>query len=242
MHHGALRGRIRYEDGRAVVVDKPPGMETTGRDLADARALQHKLAVLLGRPVWAVHQLDKDTSGLVLFVTRRSLVEVWQRRLGARQSRKRYLAFIHGTPTWTGERRVRAPLAYDASSRCQRVAEGGKPAETRVRLLAQGPRHALVEAELVTGRTHQARVHLASLSHPLVGEHRYRTPPCAEHPRQALHAWRLEARGGGVPLLVTAPLPQDLVALASRLQVPLPGVLAQIEARGRKLNPAAPGG
>ncbi len=205
---------VLHDAGGVVVVDKPAGLETAGRTLDDPRSVQHRLAAQLGRAVWAVHQLDRDTTGVNVFVRKRSLVAPWQERL--RAGRKIYLALVHGA----FERetaRVDAPLRYDASRRRWEVGEG-REARTRIRRLSASPRASALEVELVTGRTHQARVHLAHLGHPLIGERRYREPPSTEHPRHALHAWRIEL---GEERFV-APIPADLRALAAWLGLSLP--------------------
>jgi 23S rRNA-/tRNA-specific pseudouridylate synthase len=204
--------RILHDADGVVVVDKPPGLETAGRTLDDPSSLQFQLARQLGRKVWAVHQLDRDTSGVSVFVRRAARVADWQARMKPPRGRKTYLAIVYGEPRFR-ERRVDAPLCYDESARRWAVGEGGKPASSVVRARVSHQGYALVEVELLTGRTHQARVHLAHLGHPLVGERRYREPPCALHARHALHALRLEVEGQ----TFEAPLPDDLSALAERL-------------------------
>ena len=205
------------EDG-VVAIDKPAGLESTGKDLDDPRAVQFRLARQLGKKVWAVHQLDKDTSGVLVFVRKKSLVAEWQRLLGAPRTRKRYFAIAHGR--FEGERRrIEAPLAYDAKARRWVVRAGGKVASTEVVLLAAADGASALEVILHTGRTHQARVHLAHLGHPLLGEARYRDPPCDAHPRHALHARRIELADGRA---ITAPIPDDLAALAEQLGLRLP--------------------
>ncbi|MCB9603957.1 MAG: RNA pseudouridine synthase [Sandaracinus sp.] len=150
-----------------VAVDKPIGLPTTGRDLDDPRCVQHALAVQLGRPVWAVHQLDAGTSGVCLFVTKKSLVATWSEQLA--RGEKRYLALVHGVPTWA-KTRVDAPLRYVQAKKRVAVVPDGKDARTELRRLTHGPAHAIVEARPKTGRTHQVRVHLAHVGHPLVGD------------------------------------------------------------------------
>jgi 23S rRNA-/tRNA-specific pseudouridylate synthase len=205
--------RILRDAEGVVVVDKPPGLESTGRTPDDPGGVQRRLADRLGRRVWAVHQLDRDTSGVLVFVRRKSLVAQWQRRLARPSTRKRYLAIVHGHPPWT-RHRVDAPLAYDRRARRWAVREGGKPSRSELRVRGATAEAAVVEAVLRTGRTHQARVHLAHVGLPLFGERRYREPPCEAHPRHALHAVRLELGPGEA---FEAPVPEDLRRLAARL-------------------------
>lgn len=193
------------------MVDKPAGLESTGKTLDDPRSVQHRLAAQLGRPVWAVHQLDRETSGVLLFVRRRSLVAPLQEEL--RHGRKTYLAIVHDRVPWESTT-IDAPLRYDEARRRWVVGAGGRPARSELRRLAVSDRASLVEIALRTGRTHQARVHLAHAGHPLAGERRYREPPSTLHSRHALHAWRVELSGGRC---FEAELPDDLRRLARSL-------------------------
>lgn len=207
---------VLHDDAGVVVVDKPAGLESTGKTLDDPRSVQHRLAAQLGKPVWAVHQLDRDTSGVLVFVRRRSLVAPWQDAL--KRGQKTYLAIVHGRVPWD-RRRIDAPLRYSERARRWEVGEGGRSARSDVRVLSRAADASLVEVLLRTGRTHQARVHLAHLGHPLFGERRYREPPCTVHSRHALHAWRLTLADGQ---RFEAPIPGDLQQLAEKLALSLP--------------------
>lgn len=215
-----------HDDGRVVVADKPPGLPATGRDRDDPGSLEHLLALRAGRTVWAVHQLDADTSGVIVFVTRKSLVAPWAERLSARAD-KQYLAICHGVAAFDALE-VHAPIGPTGrrTPPWWRIAhaddDGARGATSRLRVLDRGVEHSLIEATLVTGRTHQARLHLAHVGHPLVGEKVYRTPPCTEHPRHALHAHAIRFRDGEQPSAFVAPLPADLRALAARLGLRVP--------------------
>ncbi|MGE0789980.1 MAG: RluA family pseudouridine synthase [Sandaracinaceae bacterium] len=200
---------VLYERDSLLAIDKPPGYEATGRTVDDPEGMQAHVGAALRRRVWLVHQLDRDTSGVLLFVTKRSLVAVMQEKL--RHATKRYLAIVHGEVR-EGVR-VDRPMAYDDRTRRWAVSPGGKPALTEVVPRAANDGFSIVEVRLHTGRTHQARVHLASIGHPLVGERRYRDPPCERAVRQALHAWRITLG----ELSIEAPVPEDLRALATEL-------------------------
>ena len=213
---GAADIAILWEGDGLIVVDKPPGLPSTGRDLDDPRCVQHVLMTRLRRRIWAVHQLDTDTSGVNLFVRRKALVDVWSRRL--REGTKRYVAICHGSPDFDALR-VDAPLGpLRGDRRHLGIAPRGRPAVTELTVLDRAASAALVEARILTGRTHQVRLHLSHLGHPLVGERRYREPACDLHPRHALHAAEITVAGsegqGGV---WRAPFPADLAALCARL-------------------------
>ena len=212
-----LEARILLEEGGRIAVDKPPDLPTSGRSLDDPDCLQHALIARAGGMVWAVHQLDADTSGVNLFTTERALVEPLKRAMSSADGVKEYLAIVHGAPEWntrTCEARI-GPCEADGV-RTLGVSPSGRHASTRFTTLTRSARHALVRARLGTGRTHQIRIHLAHLGHPLVGEEWYRRPPCEIHPRQALHAERLRL-GAPFELELRAALPADLVELAGAL-------------------------
>jgi 23S rRNA-/tRNA-specific pseudouridylate synthase len=206
---------IRNEDG-LVVVDKPWGLPSTGRDLADPRSVQAWLQRTLRRDkVWAVHQLDQDTSGLNLFVLRKPLVPAWSERLAA--GRKTYLAIVHGRAAPTS---IEAPIGVrrEGAKTFPTIRPDGDAAVTEIEVVASTDTASLVVARPRTGRTHQVRLHLAHVGHPLFGEKLHRRPPCDAHPRHALHAWRVQAGDAALE----APPPDDFRALAARLGLALP--------------------
>ena len=215
-----IESRICWEQDGLLVFDKPHDIPSTGRQLDDSDCVQWHLIQRHGGMVWAVHQLDADTSGLNLFVTRRELVAVHHERLRSPNSAKTYLAIVHGAPDWTHQDVDQSIGHVDARS--LGVTPVGKAARSRFQVRARSRDHALVEGRLLTGRTHQLRIHLTWLGHPLVGEEWYRERPCLEHPRQALHAWRLGFADGHPPDALEAPLAPDLVALADRLGLEVP--------------------
>lgn len=169
--------------------------------------------------VWAVHQLDADTSGVNVFVWRKPLVPEWQKRLRWPNARKTYLAIVEGEPDWDTHREAGAIGFVEKSGwRGYAVTADGKTAATRFRVLARAPGVAALGCTLESGRTHQIRVHLQHLGHPLLGEEWYRDSPCLRHPRQALHAAEIRLDDERF----VAPVPSDLHALASSLGLPLP--------------------
>ena len=221
-----LEGWILLEEGGLLVLDKPSDLPTSGRSLEDPDCLQSLLMQRQGAMVWAVHQLDADTSGLNLFVTEKHLVQEFKQRLAWPGCEKRYLAVVHGSPSWK-QLRVEQPIGTLplSSPPSLGVIAGGRPSCTRLRVLVRSQGFALLEAVLETGRTHQIRIHAAHVGHPLVGEEWYRRPACVLHARQALHAQGLRFASGPEPRWLEAPPPLDFLQLCERLALPLPGEL-----------------
>ncbi len=202
-----------------VVADKPAGLPSTGRTLDDPDCLQSALMrQLRRRKVWAVHQLDRDTSGLNLFVTRKALVATWAERL--RAGTKTYLALCHGQlagPPQVVERPI-GRRRLSSGREVPALRAEGRPARSIItpRAVSADRAVSLVEVVIETGRTHQVRLHLASLGHPLVGERLHRDPPCDLLRRHALHAWRLDLGDGA---RWEAQVPDDLATAFEALGV-----------------------
>lgn len=170
-----------------------------------------------------VHRLDKDTSGLIVLAKNERSQRVLQQQFEQRQVEKSYLALLDGhPPTQTG--RVEAPIGRDSRNRKKMavVAEGkGREALSEYRVIESFPRHTLVEVDLLTGRTHQIRVHMAFLGCPVAGDRVYgRKKPSLGLQRQFLHALRLGIRLPGERVLrrFEAPLPADLSKVLKSLQ------------------------
>jgi 23S rRNA pseudouridine1911/1915/1917 synthase len=227
----SIRLSVVYEDEALLAVDKPAGMVVHpapghgGGTLVNA-LLAHcpELAGSGDDRPGIVHRLDRDTSGLILVAKSDPVRRALQRQFQDRQVRKTYLALLEGSlqPAWG---RIEAPIGRDPHHR-QRMAvlPGGREAVTEYHVLELYARAAgeytLVEAQPRTGRTHQIRVHLASIGHPVVGDRVYgrRRSPLPV-PRQFLHAWRLgfEHPLTGQHLELEAPLPADLAAVLELL-------------------------
>ncbi|MDR2480005.1 MAG: RluA family pseudouridine synthase [Treponema sp.] len=181
---------LLYEDRDILVVDKPAGLLSIAagsqRDKTAYCILAEYLRTKGGkqRPA-AVHRLDRDTSGIMLFAksepVKKKLMASWKKTVAVR----RYTALVEGLMTET-QGIVDAPLAEDRGGRMI-VQEGGIPAVTKWELIRQGKGHALLRMELETGRRNQIRAHMAFLKHPVAGDRKYaaKSNPCK---RLALHA------------------------------------------------------
>lgn len=222
---------ILYEDDDLLVVNKPAGLTVHPGPGHASGTLAH--ALLAHRPELArvgealrpgiVHRLDRDTSGVMVVakheVARANLV----RQLAERRVQKTYLALVRGEPRPPAGV-IEAPLGRDPRHR-QRMAvvEGGREARTQYQVRERFAGAALLEVRPETGRTHQVRVHLAAIGHPVLGDPVYgRRSELV--PRQFLHALRLRLRlpSSGEEREFEAPLPQDLEAALARLRQAAP--------------------
>ena len=167
-----------------------------------------------------MHRLDKDTSGLLVVAKTLEAQTDLVRQLQARTVVRQYLALVHGKLERDGS--VDAPIGRHQTQRTRMaVTEHGRAARTHYRVLERHARATLVECKLDTGRTHQIRVHMQSIGHPLVGDPVYRAGrssaegPLASFKRQALHAYRLGLAHptSGEDMQWEAPVPEDMRAL-----------------------------
>lgn len=217
-----LADPVLLEHDGVVVCAKPSGLPSSGRTLDDPWSLQALLMVRRRRAkVWAVHQLDQQTSGLNVFALRKPRVA--EAAAWLQGGTKTYLAVVSGRLLDPVE--VTAPIGRidKGGRRVAALTPTGRPARSSVAPLAVGKDASLVSVRLHTGRTHQARLHLAHLGHPLLGERLHAPAPCRRHPRHALHAWRLDLPAAPAPLqCLEAPLPSDLweCCVAHGLRVP----------------------
>jgi 23S rRNA pseudouridine1911/1915/1917 synthase len=211
---------IVYEDEHLLVVDKPAGMAVhpgpghSGRTLVNA-VLAHcpDLPGIGGvqRP-GIVHRLDKDTSGLIIVAKDEQAHAGLTRQLKEREVKKTYLALVEGHLS-PKEAIIDAPVGRDPNNRRRMMVRGaeGREAQTRYRVMREFPGYSLIEVSPITGRTHQIRVHMASIGHPVVCDAVYGRPSKLV-PRQFLHAWRLSFRHPvtGEEISLEAPLPEEL--------------------------------
>ena len=224
---------ILYEDDALMVINKPVGLVVhpgSGNwEGTLLNALLHHAPQLAEVPrAGIVHRLDKDTSGLLVVAKTLTAQTALVRQLEARSVQREYLALVHGELSRPGK--VDAPIGRHPSQRVKMaVVENGKPAVTHYQIERKFPSCTLLRCRLETGRTHQIRVHLAQIGHPLVGDSVYLKGPqkCVpklrellnNFPRQALHATRLalEHPVSGERMEWHAPLPQDMVQLLQQI-------------------------
>ena len=204
---------IVLEDAALLVIDKPSGVAVHGGSGVSFGVIE---SLRVSRPqakfLELAHRLDRDTSGLLIVAKKRSALVELHRMLREGEVRKVYLAVVKGE--YAGPREINASLhKYVTGSGERRVAiqEDGMAAVTRVKKLKASRDFSLLEVELLTGRTHQIRVHLAHAGHPIVGDDKYgdfalnRTLKT----RLLLHAAKLSFRHpvSGEPVKLASPLP-----------------------------------
>ena len=223
-----FEGRILHEDDALLVIDKAAGMAVHGgsgvsvgvieqmrRERPDARFLE------------LVHRLDRDTSGVLVLAKKRSALTELHRQLREGGAKKFYTTLVQGR--WTDARRsVKLALhkyVLGSGERRVRVQDDGQASHTIFRLKHAWTEFSLLEAELKTGRTHQIRVHLAHLGHPIAGDDKYGDFELNKAlgrrglKRMFLHARQLTLVHPvtGEPITFSAPLPPELTAFLERL-------------------------
>src|SRR5687767_2549872 len=218
--------KIVHEDADLIVLDKPAGLVVHPGAGQPDRTLMNALLAhaprLAGVPrAGIVHRLDKDTSGLLVVAKNVEAQADLARQLADRSVRRLYLAVVQGDPPASGI--VDAAIGRDVRSRVRMaVSQRGKPARTAYRVVERFGHAALLECRLETGRTHQIRVHLQHIRHPLVGDATYRrgTRHGLTFSRQALHAGELTLTHPRTRQVMTwrSPLPRDMKRLLDALR------------------------
>ena len=228
---------VVYEDDDLLIVDKPAGLVVHP---APGHADDTLVNGLLGRAGGAeyggiagvarpgiVHRLDRDTSGLLMVAKHDGAQASLMAQLKARRVKKTYLALVQGSVS-AAVGRIEAPIGRDPKHRTRMaVVPSGRPSTTGYRVRERFPIWTELELDLVTGRTHQIRVHLDAIGHPVAGDSVYGTGTSRKGPggppaltRMFLHAWRLElaAPSDGHLIRATAALPPELEGVLQGLR------------------------
>jgi 23S rRNA pseudouridine1911/1915/1917 synthase len=226
--------RVVYEDDDVMIVDKPAGLVTHPSPGHAGGTLVNALLAIGGPETFGgiagvarpgiVHRLDRDTSGLIMVARNDRAQASLMAQLKARRVKKTYLALVSGEPP-ASVGRIEAPIGRDPRHRTRMaVVPDGRRAVTAYRVRERFGAWTLLEVDLVTGRTHQIRVHLSSIGHAVAGDPVYATGDARRGPdgleRLFLHAWRLEleAPSGGRVIHATSALPGDLESVLEMLR------------------------
>lgn len=226
--------KVLYEDADVVVVEKPAGMVVhagAGHHRGTlVNALLHHFGPLSSingdlRP-GIVHRLDRDTSGVLVVARTDRAHQALARQFHDREVEKVYLALAHGRMKQP-QGRISTPIARDPIRRTRMTTRltSGRAAFTEYRVLEQFERFSYLEVRIATGRTHQIRVHLASLRHPIVGDRLYGAPAAAPDlpplGRFFLHAHRLRFRSpeSGNWIDIESPLPAELLSFLDAIRI-----------------------
>ncbi|MFW2178008.1 MULTISPECIES: RluA family pseudouridine synthase [unclassified Moraxella] len=222
-----LLERIVYEDEGLIVLNKPAGMAVHGGS-GEAFGVIEAMREATGKKyLELVHRIDKDTSGLLMIAKKRSTLKALQEHLREKTLQKTYLALVDGWITKASQTIDKPLLKYNLASGERRVkvsdTEDAKPSQTQVKVLqkfeitdseGKSKKVSLIEAKPLTGRTHQIRVHLASVGHPLLGDDKYNKGVKSDEKfgvrRLALHAYQLEIPEYDV---IKVELPDDMQTL-----------------------------
>jgi 23S rRNA pseudouridine955/2504/2580 synthase len=214
---------IAYEDSSLIVIDKPSGMAVHGGSGVSFGAIEQlRAARPEAKMLELAHRLDRDTSGLLILAKKRSALVELHRMLRDGEVEKVYVAVVKGIPA-RNRFEITEPLHKYVNAKGERrvaVKAGGMSAVTRIRLLKKSRDFSLVELRLMTGRTHQIRVHLAHAGHPVLGDAKYgdfelnRALARQGAKRLFLHARRLGFRHpvDGKAMRFESPLPEDMAA------------------------------
>ncbi len=199
-----------HEDENLLIINKSPGIASTG-----ANSLETMLKTAYNNQISAIHRLDKDTSGVILFSKNRLIHEDMLTLFKAKKIKKTYLALING----------HCPFKSKEIS----IKIDEKEAFSHFELIQETPEASLLKVTIQTGRTHQIRIHLKSIGLYLLGEKEYfkgeiRKPLFREVSRQMLHSWKIGFRN---PITCkemdfTAPLFEDMTGVMSKLRIHIP--------------------
>ncbi len=209
---------LAYADEHLLVIDKPAGLVVhPARGHREGTLAQLLAGELRGGPdperAGIVHRLDRDTSGLLVVARSEHVHGLLQKAIAERRVHRDYLTLVQGRPP-ARSGTIEAPIGRDPRHRTRMAVGGASPREARTRFTLERalPDTSLLRVRLDTGRTHQIRVHLQSIGHPVCGDPVYGDAGVLGLKRQFLHATRLafEHPITGAPVEVLSPLPEDL--------------------------------
>jgi 23S rRNA pseudouridine955/2504/2580 synthase/23S rRNA pseudouridine1911/1915/1917 synthase len=230
---------VFYEDDDLIIVNKPAGLLVIpDRFNADLPSLNRVLEAKTGQKIWVVHRLDKDTSGVICFAKNEHAHRYLSILFQERDVNKYYAGLVNGIVI-PAEGRIESPIGeHPAVHGKMAVTKKGKMAVTDYKVVEQWPLYSLLQFQIHTGRTHQVRVHMQSIGHPIVCDELYgdgrpfllssikrkynlSKKDETEKPllsRLALHAYKLEfIKEDGTPVSVEAPIPRDIAACINQL-------------------------
>ena len=229
-----------YEDDEIIVINKPAGMlAIPDRFDATLHSVRGLLERDLGRPVFIVHRLDRDTSGVILFAKNEESHRYFSGLFERHEIGKFYAGIVMGTPRPESGRIEHAIAEHAFIKGKMTIAARGKASITDYRVVESWPLHSLVQWQIHTGRTHQIRVHMQAIGHPILCDEvygdgkpfllssikrKYNVSKQQEEERPllsrlALHAYRLTfARPNGEELSIEAPIPKDISACIAQMR------------------------
>lgn len=221
---------VLFEDEAIIILDKPAGLVVheasghKGETLVSVLLAQRPQLATAGmdpRRPGIVHRLDRDTTGVLALAKSPESLSALQRQFRRREVTKQYLALVYGSPA-PSRAAIEAPIQRDETNRARMaVSPEGRFARTEYEVLERFKDASLVSVKLMTGRTHQIRVHMASIGYPVVGDRTYgRRREALAVPRQMLHAQRLTLSHplSGERMTFEAPVPADLLTVLERLR------------------------
>lgn len=204
-----------YQDDHILIINKPANLPVLPDGWDKDAPYLLKLLQTQFEKVWTVHRIDKTTSGIIIFALTATAHRSLNIQFEKHQVEKKYHALVNGNPKWD-EKITKFPLRVNVGHKHRTMVDNknGVRSETRLKLLKRNQATALIEAAPMTGRTHQIRVHLYALGHPLLGDVLYSAPPTDLISRPALHAYSLAFIHPtlNTTMLFEAPYPADFAS------------------------------
>ncbi len=203
---------VLYEDDEVIVINKPSGVLTHSKGNFNSEAtvatfIRSKVHDMEGERAGIVHRLDRGTSGVIITAKTPEAVKRLQKQFSQRKVKKEYVAVVNGSPSPPAARIESSVERNPRNPKTFQVSAGGRKAVTVYQTIKTGNGHSLVLLQPQTGRTHQLRVHMATIKHPIVGDELYSGSPAK---RLMLHAKQLEIRlPNGERQVFTAEVPSE---------------------------------